>query len=88
MASKASVADQQKQVQENIHSQIRRVCSSMDKILEVKTDERLESGSQSNVAPRRSGLSFAVGGNNLRSDQPGKHFISDLINFHKKCTKI
>ncbi|XP_021910597.1 uncharacterized protein LOC110824322 isoform X2 [Carica papaya] len=70
MASKASVADQQKQVQENIHSQIRRVCSSMDKILEVKTDERLESGSQSNVAPRRSGLSFAVGGNNLRSDQP------------------
>ncbi|KAF2289365.1 hypothetical protein GH714_035418 [Hevea brasiliensis] len=33
MASKASVADQQKLVQENIHSQIENFCTAMDEIL-------------------------------------------------------
>ncbi|KAJ4710444.1 SET domain-containing protein 9 [Melia azedarach] len=62
MASKASAAEQQKQVQENIHSQITSFCMSMDKILLPDIAEKDdESSVQSNATPRRSGLSFAVG---------------------------
>ncbi|GAV72250.1 hypothetical protein CFOL_v3_15738 [Cephalotus follicularis] len=64
MASKASVTDQQKQVHENIHSQITNFSKSMDELLlpdMMKTNEALESPRQSNVTPRQSGLSFAVG---------------------------
>ncbi|GAB4850621.1 hypothetical protein Ancab_029930 [Ancistrocladus abbreviatus] len=64
MASKASLADQQKQVQENIHSQVKTFCMHMDEILLPQTKnlhECLESSPQTNDTPRRSGLSFAVG---------------------------
>ncbi|KAG2701810.1 hypothetical protein I3843_06G056600 [Carya illinoinensis] len=74
MANKASVSDQQKQVQENIHSQIKSFCMSMDEILlpnNKKIDEALELPPQSAAAPRRSGLSFAVG----KDDQPNYHAV-------------
>lgn len=71
MATKASVADQQKQVQDNIHSQIKTFCSSMDKILEVKKfTEPLELEPQKIAAPRRSGLSFAVGRSGPSENDP------------------
>ncbi|XP_024987349.1 uncharacterized protein LOC112522460 [Cynara cardunculus var. scolymus] len=63
MASKAELADQERQVQENIHSQITNFCTSMDEILlpDIKAhDEALES-SQKNTTPRQSGLSLAIG---------------------------
>ncbi|KAG8646631.1 hypothetical protein MANES_09G017800v8 [Manihot esculenta] len=64
MASKASVADQQKQVQENIHYQIGNFCTAMDEILNPDTNKRNEPGEplgQSDTAPCQSGLSLAVG---------------------------
>lgn len=72
MASKASISDQQKQVQENIHLQIKSFCMSMDEILlpnSEKIDEALTLPLLSAAAPRRSGLSFAVG----KDDQPNYH---------------
>ncbi|XWS63302.1 hypothetical protein CRYUN_Cryun06bG0083700 [Craigia yunnanensis] len=68
MASKASVADQQKQVQENIHYQIKKFCTAMNEILLPDTYELKEP--QSNATPARSGLSFAVGRNGPTIDHP------------------
>ncbi|KAJ0038153.1 hypothetical protein Pint_23187 [Pistacia integerrima] len=73
MASKASLADQQKQVQENIHSQIEKFCISMNQILlpdTSKESETVESSKQSNSTARRSGLSFAVGKSGSPADYP------------------
>ncbi|XP_050232417.1 uncharacterized protein LOC126681080 [Mercurialis annua] len=72
MANKAHVVDQQKQVQENIHSQIEKFCSSMNKILlpDVKSIEQGEALVQPDPAPRRSGLSFAVGNTSPSTDCP------------------
>ncbi|KAL5759140.1 hypothetical protein ACOSP7_017658 [Xanthoceras sorbifolium] len=62
MASKASVSEQQKQVQENIHFQMKNFCISMDEILlPDMVNKHGPISPQSNAAPRRSGLSFAVG---------------------------
>jgi hypothetical protein len=75
MASKASVADQQKQVQENIHFQITNFCSTMNEILLPDLEKRSqkdEAPAQSNAAPRRSGLSFAVGKSGPPTDRPGE----------------
>ncbi|KAJ9184854.1 hypothetical protein P3X46_004540 [Hevea brasiliensis] len=69
MASKASVADQEKQVQENIHSQIENFCTAMDEILLPDMNKKSEPGEplgQSDTASCHSGLSLAVG----KSDQP------------------
>ncbi|CAK7337997.1 unnamed protein product [Dovyalis caffra] len=63
MAGKASVDDQQKQVQENIHFQITNFCTAMNEILlpdVAKRNENDEAPAQSNAAPHHSGLSFAV----------------------------
>ncbi|XP_022762466.1 uncharacterized protein LOC111308407 [Durio zibethinus] len=68
MASKASVADQQNQVQENIHYQIKNLCTSMDGILLPDINEPQEL--QSNANPSRSGLSFAVGMNGPSTNRP------------------
>ncbi|XWS54343.1 hypothetical protein CRYUN_Cryun10bG0081900 [Craigia yunnanensis] len=68
MASKASVADQQKQVQENIHYQIKNFCTAMDEIFLPDINEPQEL--QSNATPSRSGLSFAVGGNGPTTNRP------------------
>lgn len=80
MASKASVADQQKQVQENIHFQITNFCSAMNEILLPDLEKRSkkdEAPAQSNAAPRRSGLSFAVGKSGPPTDRPGE-FITAI----------
>lgn len=74
MASKASFADQQKQVQENIHSQVKSFCMHMDEVLLPdmrKSNEPAESPEQSNDAVRKSGLSFAVGRNNPTTNVAG-----------------
>lgn len=84
MANKASVADQQKQVQENIHSQIKGFCMSMDEILLPDTeniDEALRLPPQSNAASRRSGLSFAVGRSGQPTNHPGKILFAILKAF-------
>lgn len=72
MASKASVADQQVQVQENVHSQIKAFCNFMDEILlpnDKAVSDTLESSQQVSKSPRPSGLSLAVG----RSAPPPNH---------------
>ncbi|AED93132.1 C5orf35 [Arabidopsis thaliana] len=73
MAGKATLSEQQKQVQENIHYQVEKFCSLMDGIL-LPDVRRNESGSQSTSPrpPRRSGLTFAIGSNNAfpHADQP------------------
>ncbi|KAJ8539530.1 hypothetical protein K7X08_013782 [Anisodus acutangulus] len=64
MAGKASLADQQKQVQENVHSQITNFCKYMDHILQpdfTVKDKKNTSSSENNSSPRRSGLSLAIG---------------------------
>lgn len=78
MASKASVADQQKQVQENIHFQITNFCSTMNEILLPDLEKRSqndEAPAQSNAAPRRSGLSFAVGKSGPPIDRPEQLYL-------------
>ncbi|KAI5677205.1 hypothetical protein M9H77_08155 [Catharanthus roseus] len=63
MATKASLADQQKQVQENIHSQIKTFCENMDDILLCTLQNSVEPNESSpeKNTPHRSGLSLAVG---------------------------
>ncbi|KAL8153814.1 hypothetical protein V2J09_011574 [Rumex salicifolius] len=63
MATKASLADQQQLVQENVHSQIKTFSHYMDEIL-FSGNESLNPLQSPNAdsAPRRSGLSLAVGG--------------------------
>lgn len=86
MASKFSVADQEKQVQENVHLQIKSFCTSMDEILlpdaKIK-NEPIESPEQSNASSRRSGLSFAVGKNRSPTNHPGE-FLFDIF-LRKLC---
>lgn len=82
MAGKASLADQQKQVQENVHSQITNFCKYMDHILQpdlkVK-DKQGTSSSENNSSPRRSGLSLAIGRTAPSKDHIGKNL---KLNFH------
>ncbi|KAG0484494.1 hypothetical protein HPP92_008399 [Vanilla planifolia] len=61
MATKASVADQQRQVQENIHYQIKNICSVMDDIVRPEISASLTPELQPQDIPRRSGLSLAIG---------------------------
>lgn len=64
IANKASVKDQHKQVQENIHFQFKNICKTMDEILLPDgtniPKEPSSSPSSQNIA-QGSGLSFAVG---------------------------
>ncbi|XP_006362072.1 uncharacterized protein [Solanum tuberosum] len=72
MANKASLDDQQKQVHENVHSQVTNFCSYMDEILlldqKVK-DNQATSPATPHSPPRSSGLGLAVGGNSLAQDR-------------------
>ncbi|KAF2308100.1 hypothetical protein GH714_035176 [Hevea brasiliensis] len=75
MASKASVADQEKQVQENIHSQIENFCTAMDEILLPEMNKKSEPGEplgQSDTASCHSGLSLAVGKSGQPTVRPDK----------------
>ncbi|KAG5008508.1 hypothetical protein JHK85_027050 [Glycine max] len=67
MASKASFADQQMQVQENVHSQIKTFCTFMDEILLPNEKMPLAFGAAS---PKTRPLSQAVVSQNLK-DQLG-----------------
>ncbi|MCD7448419.1 hypothetical protein HAX54_041910 [Datura stramonium] len=70
MANKASLADQQKQVHENVHSQVTNFCRYMDDILlldqKVKDNQAI-SLTAPNSSPH-SELSLAVGGNSPLQD--------------------
>lgn len=82
MANKASVDDQHKQVQENIHLQIKSFCMSMDELLRPdvkKTNEVSESPKQSNATPQRSGLSLAIGRNRPGDKHPGEFFFATFF---------
>lgn len=81
MAGKASVSDQQKQVQENVHSQIKSFCSFMDEILlqdvNKKNQPPLDSPA-SGPAQQRSGLSLAIGKSGPPSRLPGNLLLQPL----------
>lgn len=80
MASKASFSDQQKQVQENIHYQIKNFCNILNGVLlpdSENKNELPESCPQTNVAPRYSGLSFAVG-SSVPSENSGEYLSATL----------
>jgi len=63
LAGKASVAEQQNQVQENVHYQLTHMCQAMDGILRPDvTNDPSKDPSETHSYSRRSGLSFAVGG--------------------------
>ncbi|RLM78110.1 hypothetical protein C2845_PM12G21320 [Panicum miliaceum] len=63
LAGKASVAEQQNQVQENVHYQLTHMCRAMDGILHPDvTNDPSKDPSETHSYSRRSGLSFAVGG--------------------------
>ncbi|CAK7337994.1 unnamed protein product [Dovyalis caffra] len=73
MASKASFADQQKQVHENIHFQITNFCKAMNEILlhnVTKRREKDEAPALSTAATRHSGLSFAFDESGPHADHP------------------
>ncbi|CAL5350653.1 unnamed protein product [Camellia sinensis] len=83
MAGKATFADQQKQVQENIHSQIKTFCASMDEILlpnSKSINESSESTSQRNTAMTRIGLGLglAIG---MMSPQNKSPVLKNLIGY-------
>eukprot|EP01018_Ginkgo_biloba_P011470 Gb_02119 [translate_table: standard] len=65
LASRTSFNDQQKQVQGNIHFQIKAICGAMDDILvmEVQKEKPKDEEIPVKQSTRPSGLSFAVGGN-------------------------
>lgn len=71
MASKASAADQQKQVQENVHYQLKHMCQAMDSILlpDTTNDPSLAPSEAHNYS-RRSGLSFAIGKGVASANKP------------------
>lgn len=82
MASKSSLVDQQKQVQENIHSQIKTFCSSMDGILLPScknTHDPVTSSHESLGVPRKSGLSFAIGRSLPPTNQPGEFLQGTIL---------
>lgn len=77
MAGKASLADQQKQVQDNIHSQIKTFSTWLDEILlpdSKSINESAESNSQKNTQTR-SGLSLAVGRTSPSDNSPAQLYL-------------
>lgn len=75
IAETASVADQQKQVQENIHSQIKAFWATLDDILRPDLLDSNDDGKpspQEQGPTRPSGLSFALGGPVARTRIPGE----------------
>ena len=78
MACKASLADQQKQVQENIHPQIKSFSMCIDEILLLYTErigQAQELPPQPIFAPYQSGLGFDIG----RSGQPTDHLSKNCL---------
>ena len=78
MACKASLADQQKQLQENIHAQIQSFTMCINEILLPYTKRIVEAQElppQPIVAPCQSGLGFDIGRNGQPTDHLGKILI-------------
>jgi len=72
MASKASVTEQHKQVQENVNYQLKHICQTMDSILRPDTkNDPSQTPSDAHNGPRRSGLSLAVGTAEASANKPG-----------------
>ena len=75
MASKASIADQQSQLQENVHAQIKSFSMTMDEIL-IPDAKRIgdahEMPQQPIAASHWSGLGFVVCRNGQPTNRPGK----------------
>lgn len=82
MASKASVTDQQKQVQQNVHYQLKHICKSMDSILRPDTKDPSQSPSDAYNNSRRSGLSLAVGTGVAAANKPGNMFQLSALHWH------
>lgn len=75
MACKVILADQQKQLAENIHAQIKSFSMCINEILLPYTkriNEAQELPPQPIAAPCQSGLGFAVGRNGQLTDYPSK----------------
>ena len=75
MASKASIVDQQSQLQENVHAQIKSLSMTMDEILILDTKRIGDAHGmpqQPIAASHWSGLGFAVPRNGQPTDLPGK----------------
>ncbi|KAL8470941.1 hypothetical protein ACS0TY_033494 [Phlomoides rotata] len=89
LASKASLAEQQKQVQENIHTQMSTFCTYMDDILlpNSKTASTLNSSSERKTAPRPSGLGLAVGRTTPLNDNPGTIVVETKPIKHSEVSK-
>lgn len=84
LAGKISFADQQIQVHENVHSQLKTFCAFMDEILipnEKMSNDPLRLSKQSSVLPRRSGLSLAVGRSDSSADNAGEFPPFLLVSF-------
>lgn len=79
MATRASVSDQQKQVHENVHFQIKNICEAMDEALipDVGPEQSVPATGPLK-GPHRGGLSFSVGKGTASSNTPGNCFSSFL----------
>nr|POE61279.1 polygalacturonase inhibitor [Quercus suber] len=78
MACKTSLADQQKQLQENIHAQIKSFSLCINEILLLYTKriaEAQELPPQPIAAPCQSGLGFDIGRNGQPTDPPGDQYL-------------
>ncbi|KAD4983092.1 hypothetical protein E3N88_19763 [Mikania micrantha] len=87
MASKSDLADQEKQVQENIHSQITNFCTFMDQILLPESKSHETTSQKHSTAPRPSGLSLAIG----RNAPPDTKFEipeTKPLTFAESCQRI
>ncbi|KAG6391628.1 hypothetical protein SASPL_149385 [Salvia splendens] len=73
MASKATLEEQQRQIQENIHEQMSTFCTYMNDSLrpDPKIANATNSSSEAKTAPRRSGLGVAVGRTTPVDHNPG-----------------
>lgn len=77
LAGKTSFVDQQIQVHENVHSQLKMFCAFMDEILipnEKRSNDPLGLSKESSVLPCRSGLSLAVGRSDSSPGNAGEFF--------------
>ncbi|KAL4625215.1 hypothetical protein ACB092_05G009000 [Castanea dentata] len=83
MACKASLADQQKQLQENIHAQIKSFSMCINEILLPYTKRIVEAQElppQPIATPCLSGLGFDIGRNGQPTDRPTKQEIQPVCN--------
>jgi hypothetical protein len=72
IATKASVSDQQKQVHENVHYQIKNISNAMDEALLPDVDPKQPvPATGSPKGPQSNGLTFSVGKGTASSYTPG-----------------